>query len=480
MTHHKIIIGDCVEAMKTLPDNSVDSVVTDPPYELGFMGKHWDKKGIAYNVEMWSEVYRLLKPGGHLLSFGGTRTYHRMASAVEDAGFEIRDMIPWIYGSGFPKSLNISKAIDKKGGVKRRVVGKELIDVGIQKGSMHAGRSSRIEERDITVATAPEAIQWNGWGTALKPAVEPIVVARKPLGEKTVAENVLKYGTGGINVDGCRIEGTPKPCIGTGWASQNKRNIERGYRPHNYYEDQDGFEYTPSSQGRFPANIILDEVAAEMLDGQSGELKTGAMNSIAKGGQYAVYGKQYERRVKNPASSGGASRFFYVAKASAKERWFVCRVCGDAYNDRSKHEAHSMHCDDCGVDYAPQYDTRIASDGIERAVGGICQQQGGANARPAHFVDIHKDHNTKSNLIGHPTQKPFKLTEYLVKLVTPPNGVVLDQFLGTGTLTEAARNGGFNSIGVDEDGTWEPVWRRRLKISEQLTDDTTYEIITGS
>ena len=175
--------------------------------------------------------------------------------------------------------------------------------------------------------------------------------------------------------------------------------------------------------------------------------------------------------------SGGASRFFYTAKARQKERWFVCKVCGDAFNDRSKHEVHSMHCNDCGVDYAPQYNTRIASDGIERAVGGICQQQGGANARPTHFTDIHKDHNTKSNLIGHPTQKPLALIEYLVKLVTPLGGTTFDPFLGTGTLTEAARDGGFNSIGIEQDSTWELVWRRRLKISEQLTGDVTYEVV---
>jgi hypothetical protein len=191
--------GDCREVLKQLPDCSVDSIVTDPPYELGFMGKAWDSTGVAYQVEVWQECLRVLKVGGHLLAFGGSRTYHRLACAIEDAGFQIRDQIMWVYGSGFPKSLNISKAIDKSAGAEREVVSKGM-----------SGKTAIWQEEggmgdfDITAPATAEAKQWEGWGTALKPAHEPIVMARKPL-VGTVAQTVLTHGTGGINIDGCRV-----------------------------------------------------------------------------------------------------------------------------------------------------------------------------------------------------------------------------------------------------------------------------------
>jgi site-specific DNA-methyltransferase (adenine-specific) len=198
---HQILLGDCRDRLKELPDNSVDSIVTDPPYELGFMGKSWDASGVAYDVTVWQECLRVLKPGGHLLSFGGSRTYHRMACAIEDAGFQIRDQIMWVYGSGFPKSLNISKAIDKAAGAEREVVGSyethDIRNAGLmdRKGSMTV---------DVTAPATAEAEVWDGWGTALKPAHEPIVLARKPL-VGTVANNVLTYGVGGLNIDGTRV-----------------------------------------------------------------------------------------------------------------------------------------------------------------------------------------------------------------------------------------------------------------------------------
>jgi len=449
--HHKIIIGDCIEVVKTLPNNSIDSVVTDPPYELGFMGKHWDSTGIAYNLDMWKEVYRLLKPGGHLLSFGGTRTYHRMASAVEDAGFEIRDMILWIHGQGFPKSLDVSKAIDKMMEYAER---RGYLDTPT--GGLHGGSGftvGRFTGRQLKPEPySPEAKTWNGWGTALKPACEPIVMARKPLGEKTVAENVLKYGTGAIDVDGGRIGVEIIPAQ------------ERG-NAINVSFQSGGF--TQEHQGRFPSNVIIDEVAAEMLDGQSGVSVTRPHDGDGKLLDTRQVGWGFKRLPCDISDSGGASRFFYVAKASAKERWFVCKVCGDAYNDRSKHEKHSMHCDDCGVDFQPSFTLGTA----------LCVAETGDTRIPKNPT-IHDDHNTHSNLIGHPTQKPLKLIEYLVKLVTPPDGTVLDPFLGSGTLTVAARNLGFNSIGIEQDDTWIPVYRRRLRLNEQLpTGDVTYEIV---
>jgi hypothetical protein len=206
-------IGDCLDVMRTLPDASVDAVVTDPPYGLSFMGKRWDYD--VPSVEVWAECLRVLKPGGHLLAFAGTRTQHRMAVRIEDAGFEIRDMIAWVYGSGFPKSLDVSKAIDKAAGAEREVVGSRKLTgtariIGGQGGAT-AGRSADAydegETRDtlaITAPATPEAQQWAGWGTALKPSLEPITMARKPL-QGTVAANVLQHGCGGLNVDGCRV-----------------------------------------------------------------------------------------------------------------------------------------------------------------------------------------------------------------------------------------------------------------------------------
>jgi hypothetical protein len=200
---YQILLGNNLDILPTLPDNSVDSIVTDPPYELGFMGKKWDSSGIAYSVELWQQCLRVLKPGGHLLSFGGTRTWHRVAVGIEDAGFEIRDSMAWLYGSGFPKSLDVSKAIDKAAGAERQ---RTPYKGGIASGQGNYGGGGQIHDGTKVgdEAITPEAQQWQGWGTALKPAFEPIVVARKPI-EGTVANNVLKWGTGGLNIDGSRI-----------------------------------------------------------------------------------------------------------------------------------------------------------------------------------------------------------------------------------------------------------------------------------
>ena len=359
---NQIIKGDCLEVMKELPDKSVDSIVTDPPYELGFMGKSWDNTGIAYNVELWRECLRVLKPGGHLLSFGGSRTYHRMACAIEDAGFEIRDCIQWIYGSGFPKSMDISKAIDKKFGAEREVVGSYTTrnlsrKDGKHKGDMLVGCYDGSTEFNITAPSTPEAKQWNGWETALKPAHEPIVVARKPLSEKTVAENVLKWGTGGINIDGCRIETYVQP------------------------------------YGRFPANIILDEESGEMLDEQSGILKSGDNCIRTKVGSFLEHGGLGKAGdvQRTYGDSGGASRFFYCAKASKKERG--------------------------------------------------------------------EDNN-------HPTVKPIALMRYLARLITPPEGIMLDPFAGSGTTLIASKLEGFFFIGIEREAKYCEIARRRVKEAE--------------
>lgn len=247
--HH----GDCLETLRTMPDNSVDSIVTDPPYGLSFMGKKWDYD--VPSVEIWAECLRVLKPGGHLLAFAGTRTQHRMAVRIEDAGFEIRDMIAWVYGSGFPKSLDVSKAIDKAAGAEREKVRKPCAATAY---SSNAGNMrpwmERAQERGYTEldggAPATEAArQWQGWGTALKPALEPITVARKPL-VGTVAANVLQHGTGALNIDGCRVPTNGEVAGGSGAGSAGRARTNEGGELRG-----NGGNVTPP--GRWPANLIL-------------------------------------------------------------------------------------------------------------------------------------------------------------------------------------------------------------------------------
>ena len=312
MSKLQLIQGDCLDKLKELADNSVDSIVTDPPYELGFMGKSWVNTGIANNKEMWAECLRVLKPGGHLLSFGGTRTYHRMASAIEDAGFEVRDMIEWVYGSGFPKSQNIGKMYDKKMGNEREIVG----DNGTNRkaGGIFVNNNEGI--RKYTKGSSP----YEGLGTALKPAHEPICMARKPLSEKTVVDNVIKWGTGGINIDGCRV-GTKESTI---------RKSTEGLTYEGWGMKQGGI--TGSETGRFPANLIhdgSDEVVGLFPNSKSVASKRGgATNGNGKNIDYGDF-NEVEKYECGFSDSGNASRFFksivYIPKASKKERNKGCK-----------------------------------------------------------------------------------------------------------------------------------------------------------
>jgi site-specific DNA-methyltransferase (adenine-specific) len=372
--HH----GDCLEVMATMADNSVDAVVTDPPYGLSFMGKRWDYD--VPSVEVWAECLRVLKPGGHLLAFSGSRTYHRMVCAIEDAGFEIRDQIMWLYGSGFPKSHDVSKAIDREAGAERRVVGRTRREAGSK------FEQSRSLEYDITAPATPEAEQWAGWGTALKPAHEPIVVARKPL-EGTVAANVLAHGTGGLNVDGCRVEGMAPVTV----QSQSARAGEV------YGADQrDQRVFEPHTSGRWPANLIhdgSDEVVGlfPQAKGQQGAVgpQYGAKVSV---NAYGDYGPRDDFQPRG--DSGSAARFFYCAKASKADR-------GEG--------------------------------------------------------------NT------HPTVKPTDLMRYLCRLVTPPGGIVLDPFMGSGSTGKAAILEGFQFIGIEREAEYLAIAEARISHASGLS-----------
>lgn len=313
---YKILRGDCIAAMRAIPDATFDSVVTDPPYELGFMGKAWDASGIANSVEMWREALRVLKPGGHLLAFSGSRTYHRMACAIEDAGFEIRDQIMWVYGSGFPKSLDVSKAIDKAAGAEREpgVPGRYAARrprAEVEAVNAYADGVGDAASALVTTPATDAARQWEGWGTALKPAHEPICVARKPL-VGTVAANVLAHGTGALNIDGCRVATN-----GETWGPANPQ--VSGYADKVFSMGMAQQYAKPNHDlGRWPANLIhdgSDEVLALFPDSNGGHTpaKRGA-------GGISTSGHAGQDAVEQHHGTGSAARFFYCAKASKSDR----------------------------------------------------------------------------------------------------------------------------------------------------------------
>lgn len=461
--------GDCLHVLRSLPDNSVDAVVTDPPYGLSFMGKKWDYD--VPSVAIWAECLRVLKPGGHLLAFAGTRTQHRMAARIEDAGFEIRDMIAWVYGSGFPKSLDVSKAIDKAGGTSTReqaqllrmkresagltreqvaaqvgctassvrdweegraraigapiefivpseayrskladllgysVDGRTVIGVAADRrgdGSVYGvGHSGELRAGGSTDA----ARQWQGWGTALKPALEPITVARKPL-VGTVASNVLEHGTGAINVDGCRVDPTGESRERVGEASSERRYAQSGGT---------NFAAMPGVRGgdpagRWPANLIHDGSDEVIEAFPQTTTNAGTLSVAAKAGMYGPI-RQAGTRLSG-GETGSAARFFYCAKASRADR----------------------------------------NDGV------------GGGAEPAVTTDATpRDCETADwqarNGNHHPTVKPTDLMRYLCRLVTPPGGVVLDPFMGSGSTGRGAVLEGFDFIGIerDEDENGDPL-----------------------
>jgi DNA modification methylase len=387
-----LMLGDCLDEMKKLDDNSVDSIVTDPPYGLSFMGKAWDKT--VPSKEVWEEALRVLKPGGHLLAFAGTRTQHRMAVNIEDAGFEIRDMIAWVYGSGFPKSLNVSKAIDGKI-LTGRSDSKSIKDVNTNlRDGETTTRNSTTNGHSGWVGSEPrgeaikrdtpktdEAKQWEGWGTALKPALEPITVARKPLSEKTVAANVLEHGTGGINVDASRV-----PLNGDYKSKANGRPSQTGLDDN--YDSETANQ--PDTVGRFPANFIHDgseEVVSCFPNTKAGGSVSGKEKSRTGDANTNCYGEYNRVAWDSYSDDGSAARFFYCAKVSKKER--------GENND-------------------------------------------------------------------HPTVKPQELMKYLIRMVTPEGGTVLDPFMGSGSTGMAAKELDVDFIGIEQSDAYIEIAKNRI------------------
>ena len=317
----KILMNaDCLEAMKKMPDNCIDAIVTDPPYGLSFMGRSWDH-GVP-GVEFWKEALRIAKPGAHLLSFGGTRTFHRIACAIEDAGWEVRDCIMWLYGSGFPKSMDISKAIDKKLGAEREKVQAHFGNNSF--GLINDDSWKPHKDIDSNIPVTDEAKKWNGWGTCLKPAYEPIIMARKPV-EGTIVDNVLKYSVGGLNIDACRVETTDNLNGGAyskgGEGRSGLAGDERDSKGADMFAPgkKSESEYVQPT-GRFPANIIHDG-SEEVVELFPDNVKGGTWNNTKGARHFENNGKPTEYTNKGSDSSvGSAARFFYCAKASKKER----------------------------------------------------------------------------------------------------------------------------------------------------------------
>jgi site-specific DNA-methyltransferase (adenine-specific) len=408
IVHH----GDCREVMATLDAESVDAVVCDPPYGLSFMGKGWDH-GVP-GEEFWTKALRVAKPGAHLLAFGGTRTYHRLACAIEDAGWEIRDCVMWVYGSGFPKSHDVSKAIDKAAGAKREVMG-VIPDRWTGKSSVLNFATDRPQsEVSVTGAPATDAArQWSGWGTALKPAWEPIIVARKPLCG-TVAENVLTHGTGGINVDGCRVK-TDDSLNGGAYAKNGTERTDEWGASNGFRRNQ-ALEYVQPS-GRWPANLIHD--GSEEVVGLFPVTKTGVCPADGAGGYEGGLRRRDNRSAMNGGDSGSAARFFYCAKASKADRDEGCEGLAE----------------------------RLTMRYGEKAQGPLPQQT------PSKPVP-QRNH--------HPTVKPTALMRYLCRLVTPPGGVVLDPFTGSGSTGKAAVCEGFDFVGIEREAEYVEIARARI------------------
>ena len=370
----KLILGDSVDKLKELDDNSIDSIVTDPPYGLSFMGKKWD-----YDVpsqEIFEECLRVLKPGGHLLSFAGSRTYHRMAVRVEDAGFEIRDQIMWIYGSGFPKSHNIGKKVE----------------------------------------------QYEGWGTGLKPAHEPIVMARKPLSEKTVAKNVLEWGTGGINIDESRVElnGIPKTKGGCGGS---KDLVILDWSNGNHVKED-------NTQGRFPANVIHDG-SDEVTDLFPANVRQGNPNQQVNAS--SIFGGESNRNATTVFANiyDSAARFFYCPKTSKRDR-----------NEGLEHMEGKQV-------------------GTLNANSADLENYGGSSLGASSLKGNHKPPQVKQNF--HPTVKPTDLMLYLIRLVTPKGGTTLDPFMGSGSSGKAAVRGGFEFVGIEREEEYMEIAQARIQ-----------------
>lgn len=431
MDDFKILIGNMLEQLDTLLPQSVDNIVTDPPYELNFMGKGWDNAGVSFNAETWKKCFRVLKPGGYLLAFGGSRTYHRIACAIEDAGFEIRDTIMWLYGSGFPKSMNIGVAIDKRNGVESPVIGVGKSGSGethirTMKNELQTGGYSFGGEYAIRDAQN----EWKGWGTCLKPAFEPIIVARKPI-TTSLLENIVDFGVGALNIDECRIPTDDN--LGGGAYSNNNDYMQNEI--FGTYKKLNPEDYEQPS-GRFPSNVILTYDDTDYEEVCGGFPNSKGMSSQNLYTTTSKYGGNSLNESSTPRingfqqgynDSGSASRYYYCAKASSKDR----------------------------------------NEGLEYFEDKVKVFNGKSDNSSKDIKDVEKRFTTvmKNN---HPTVKPTELMQYLVRLVAPKGSTILDPFMGSGSTGKAVmfenreRNANYKFIGVELSPEYAEIAKARI------------------
>ena len=504
MADYRLIHGDCPAALKELADDSVDAVVTDPPYDLtvaegrGFMGKAWDGTGIAFRIDLWREVLRVLKPGGHVLAFGGTRTYHRMTVAIEDAGFEVRDCIQWLYGSGFPKSHDISKAIDKAAGAERTEG--DRVWSGGQRSAGILGNNRGTQQRVIYDAPATDAAQqWDGWGTALKPAHEPIVLARKPLDAPTIAAQVLATGTGALNIAATRVgnEATLRRAKGGGY--------DGGWQP---------MEASGSTSGRWPSNLVLSHSPGCQRVGVKRVQGNNQQASDAHAGREVPFDGGWQRkRADGYADADGLETVeawecvegcpVAALDSQAGERPGMKRaslrrgattgasIGGHGRYGTAKPQEAIAGYDDNGSNCSRFFPVFAYEDDdfvpfLYCAKASRREREQGLEGMETREVWRHnqdgRDPTNPRNVIGagakarvergepavipsrnhHPTVKPIALCAWLCRLITPPGGVVLDPFMGSGSVGCAALREGFRFIGIDAEAEYVEIARARL------------------
>ena len=412
--------GDCLNVLKMMIEDEVfvDSIVTDPPYELGFMGRSWDSTGIAFQKETWELCLKVLKPGGHLLAFSGSRTYHRMAVAIEDAGFEIRDQVMWLYGSGFPKSMNVGKALDKKLGNERESFGTKLKKAGDMRGGNYVkGGDYKSIEIEITKGNT----EWEGWGTALKPAHEPLVLARKPLSENSVVDNVLKHRTGGINIDECRVEGNDAkyPDTNPDFRDQGRQSKE------NIGIDKLSFGQTE--------NVKRKKVVRKSRD-ENGVWTNDNSGMKAEGSEYADADPRgrFPSNVMHDGSGSikelfeDKSKYFYCAKTSKAER----------------------------------------NQGLDNFIKKNKVFNGQSPNASKDMKGVEQKFTTKPSANIHPTVKPIKLMKYLCRLITPKGGTILDPFMGSGSTGMAAKEENFDFVGIEKEKEYFNIASARIESVE--------------
>jgi len=540
--------SDCLEVLRTFEDNSIDSLVTDPPYGISFMGKHWDYQ--IPSVEIWQECLRVLKPGSHALVACGTRTQHRMAVNLEDAGFEIRDVVAWIYGSGFPKSLNIGKAIQELEGIPLKDTGivSPISRPNVKEDLYQSGKVGK--NFTIKNVTTENAKQWEGWGTALKPSCELWTLCRKPLGEKTVAQNVLKYGTGGINIDGCRIEADWENSAGYRPNYKNHSHIKGVYGGNSYLDSKTEYKEDRYTKGRFPANLIHDgsEEVVELFPESNGSGNARILKRSVKPNQdgWGMNKNDPDEVELLNAGTGSSSRFFYCAKASKRERNegldnylivkyntdkkdLLCEESTVAVQLLKKvisgSDQMSLNIGECGksimamchkaylstilteinktielkilnslillltkeyiqdvnletenggsrvenVEYLKKWILTITKEKTELALGA-------SHVALKMLFLIKEKENWKDASNFHSTVKPINLMKYLCRLITPPNGIVLDPFMGSGSTGCACNIEGFKFIGIEKEKDYCEISKRRITFYSKKEHQTELEL----